>query len=216
MQKFSAVEATGALRSAEMMTMQRWVRRYLCGLCPAQQVENNREFAPGQKVDKAMVVAKDRNAHVCPFIELSLNADLFWIEESSLSTEADVLALLLGQIAQFKSEIPSYDPLAANAPAQAPATYKTYFTFFPHVRDIGGDTNPSILTIHRALKPQFMDNGMMVGESFYSYKSHSIYNPTGNFHSLSSPYPALAMRYMVWHDRIFSGQWLAKYQGFFP
>jgi len=163
-----------------------------------------------------MILAKDRNANVCPFIELSLSNDLFWIEESSLSTEPDIETLLLGQIAQFKSETPAHDPVAANAPAGGTVDLKTYLTFFPHVRDIGGDTQPSILKLHKGLKPQFMDHGMMVGESFKTYRSHSIYNQNGNYHSLSSPYPAFAIRYMVWHDRIFSGQFPAKYKRFFP
>ena len=199
-----------------MQSMQAWVRKYLCGICPAQQVEGRREYAPNQFVDKKMIRARDRRAHVCPFIELSLNADLFWIEESDLSDRKSIEDLLTAQIDRFKADSPAYDPTTTNTPAPDPQQLKTYLTFFPNVRDIGNDTQPSIKDIHLKLKPTFMDNGMMIGESFNTYESHSIYNPKGRFHSLSSPYPALAIRYMVWHDRIFAGQWRNKYERFFP
>jgi hypothetical protein len=211
-EKFSVAEKRGPQRSLEMQAMQRFIRRFLCGICPAQKVIGNREYAPSHVVDSTIT---DHRAHVCPFILRSLQNDLFWIEESDLDDAGAIEHLLRSQIAQFTKIPPAHDCVAARAPAQPPTYLKTFLTFFPNVRDLGGSTDPNILAVHARLKPVFMDEGLMIGESFKTYQSHCVYDRTGGFNSLISTYPALAIRYMVWHDKRLADPYPVKYDRFF-
>ena len=184
-----------------------------------QTVVGNREFHPGQKVTQAMADADDRRAHVCPFVLSSIEAHQFFIEQSPLgdASEADIERKLVSQIPDFKNQPPPYDPVPSNQPAPQTHLLKTFLTFFPNVtatRSAGCDL---VLRLHARLKAGFMHHGMMIGEFFPYYRSGSIYAGNG-YNASTAPYPAFAIRYMAWHDHLFTQDpaYQPLYKAYFP
>src|SRR5258708_3391018 len=99
MRKFSEVEADQT-RSPQMGDMQTWIRRFICVVKPRQLVVGKRtDHLSNLPVTQELFDAKDRAAHVCPFVQTSLDRDEYWLEESTLSNDdqAGIEALLLRQ-----------------------------------------------------------------------------------------------------------------------
>src|SRR5207249_843382 len=113
---------------------------------------------------------KDRAAHVCPFVQESLDHDQYSMLESPLSdADGDAIeALLLRQMEDFVAEAPAYDPMGTGSPVPAPAhvIYKTWMTIFPNVPHERGPL-PLFDDLHAKLKPRFLARGMMIGQ-FYN------------------------------------------------
>ncbi len=216
MEEFLAAE--GRAQSTELRVMIKWVRVALCTYRAAQQVVGHRAYAPGKLVTSAMAAnPRDKRAHGCPFVLDSIDARLFFIEQSSLgdSDEAAIETLIGSQIDDFKNRTPAYDPLKTRQPSPNSSLLKTYLTVFPNID--AHNQCPLIFRVLSKLKAEFMRNGMMLGEFFPKYKSNSLY--AGNsYHALTAPYPAFAVRYMVADDRIFATQapYLSLYEAYFP
>jgi len=150
---------------------------------------------------------EDRAAHVCPFVQTSLDRDQFWIAESDLThAQGDrVEALLLEQMEGFLVAAPAYDPPRSGKPAPEECIYKTWMTIFPNVPHQRGPL-PLFDDIHKKLKPTFMARGMMLGQ-FYNgcpWEQAAIHAPELKSYILNSPTPAFAMRYLVSQDKIFN------------
>lgn len=210
MRKFSLVEADET-RSDRMRVMQNWVRKFVCVVKPSQRVVGNRiDHVTNQPVTQEQFDAEDnRAAHVCPFVQESLDRDQYWMLESPLgAADGDAIeTLLLKQMEDFVAEAPAYDPMATGIPVAAPAdvVYKTWMTIFPNVPHERGPL-PLFDDLHKRLKPKFLHRGMMIGQ-FYNgcpWEEGAIYAPQFKSVILSSPTPAFAIRYMVAQDRIFN------------
>ena len=114
--------------------MLRWLGAFICDVRPGQQVVSNRDLHDGTgPVTDAAYQARERVAHVCPFVRDSIDQGLFWIEESRLNDVAAMERHLLDQIPDFKAAPPPFTPdPAANPPAVATSRIllKTFLTVF--------------------------------------------------------------------------------------
>jgi hypothetical protein len=191
-------------RSTEMQAVQRRIQRFICGVMPNQNVVGNREdYFTGQIVTSANAQAKDRSAHVCPFVDESIQRDYYWIEESLLTSQTDIESLLLSQIPHFLNDGSPYNPVSTDSPAGTPHIWKTYMTIFPNVTHPPGSC-PMFDSIHTNLKSLFYACGLALGQFYYKCTQGAIYNPSWTGATLSMPYPAFALRYLVKHDRLFT------------
>jgi heptaprenyl diphosphate synthase len=204
-----------------MTVMINWVEGYICGTRPKQMVVGNRLDSNGNLVTQTLFDTRDKQAHVCPFVRDSIDRDLFWIEESFLdaSDPNDIEQLLRKQIQDFKDQVPPHDPLATGNPAGLPELWKTFLTFFPRIiHKSKQGAFPFMDTLHQNLKPDFVRNGLMLGQFYAGCPEPAIYNPMWKG-PLLSPYPTFAIRYMAVHDKLFISQntpeWTI-YKSFFP
>jgi hypothetical protein len=204
-EEFTAVEQSLSGRSYHMIAMVKWVRN-LCVPRKGHPVVGNRHFPPGSDVTQRMFDRKEKAAHVCPFVEDSINARLFGIEESLLgdSDISTIEALILSYIGIFKQAPPAHDPVPLHQPATLPALLKTTLTIFPNINSTKSASAVAILNLHKKLKPEFMRNGLMLGEFAPNYRSGNIYSPGHPPNVSSAPTPSLAIRYMAQHDEIFT------------
>jgi hypothetical protein len=201
MERFSAVRAAEN-RTPQMASMQNWVERFICGTNPHQMAVGKREDEFGLKVTQLMFDNKNRWAHVCPFVRDSLDYDHFWIEESNLNDDSAALERLLrGQMTDFKSCPPEYDPAPTGVAAPLPTLWKTFFTFFPRIKVQSKGPFPLFDDLHARLKSEFIRAGLMLGQFYAGCRVPAIYNLS--WRALNSPYPAFAIRYMAKHDRLF-------------
>ena len=196
----------------------KWVRRFLCKPKDRQCVVGNRKLHGGGFVVQAHVDNDDRVAHVCPFVQTAIEQDAVWLEEHPDTIEADIEALIQKQLHEFKAATPSFDPAITMTPAGSPALNKTFINVFPYVRHASGAAAcPEIQAVQRALKPRFVAQGMMLGEFFHGCPQEGLYNQL--FRPLGSPYPMLAVRYLVEDDKLFNNSdqvvWAAHKQ-YFP
>jgi hypothetical protein len=206
-------------QSVEMKAVQNWILRFICGIMPAQKVAGNREdHFTRQLVTQQDLSNRSRSAHVCPFVEHSIGIDFFWIEESLLTQQVDIESLLLSQIAHFLNSPDQYYPSSTGNPAETPALWKTYITIFPNIKHPTGACK-LFETIHKNLKPSFYAAGLALGQFYFGCPQPAIYNPTWTGRTLSSPYPAFAMRYLVRNDKLFTpkpGILHQMFQHYFP
>jgi hypothetical protein len=217
MQQYSVVKADPH-RSTQMSTVLQWVERFPCGPLEKQNVVGHRRDHAGNIVTQADFDAKERKAHVCPFVRDALDIDNVWLEESALteSDQTDIEALLQSQIGPFLKTAPAYTPSATGMPAAMPALLKTFVTVFPRVLYKRGSL-PLFETIRTTIKVQFVKQGMMLGQFYKGCPQGGIYNPL--FTPLSAPWPAFVIRYMVKGDSIFNSDnpvWFSEYQKYFP
>jgi len=209
MRRFSVVEADDT-RSDRMRIMQVWVRKFICVVKPRQLVVDNRiDHLTDQPITQQQFDDRDRAAHVCPFVQESIDRDQYWMEESALTADdrGAIEALLLKQVEDFIAEAPAYDPMGTGSPIPAPAdsVYKTFMTIFPNVPHVRGRLD-LFEDIHKKLKPAVLARGMMIGQ-FYNgcpWEEGAIYAPDFKSVILSSPTPAFALRYLVSQDHIFN------------
>ena len=122
---------------------------------------------------------------------------------------------MLAQIDDFKHRPPAYDPLATGTPSPSSSLLKTYLTLFPNVDP--QNQCPLLIRVRDKLKPEFMKNGMMLGEFFHGNQQPSLYGGP-KFKPLSAPISSFAIRYMVEGDRLFATtpQFQALHGAYFP
>ena len=216
MKEFSALSSDPS-RTPEMRTMQRWVEKYLCGVTPSQQVVGNRRD-PNGIVTQYVYDQKDRRAHVCPFVQDTLDRSRVSMEQSDCdgSDEPTLIQVLLDQIPSFLASPLPFDPAVTSAPAGVPHLWKTFITFFPRIRYRKGHL-PLFERVQGALKLQFVQRGLMIGQFYHGCPQPGLYNPA--FRPLVAPYPTFAIRYMVQDDKLFnsgSPSIFSAYRKFFP
>jgi len=208
--------------------MVRWLDVFICAVKPKQRVVGRRPThdGKGSKVTKASADAKDRIAHVCPFVRDSIDQDLFWIEESTLTDAAAIEAQLLSQIPVFQTAAPAFVPSSVTKPptvAAPPEMLKTFLLFFPYFPRSDGGTKPcsAIDDLHRRVKPEFMKHGLMIGQFYHGCAQQSVYaDPGDTFGVLFAPHVAFAIRYMARHDPLFidpkNTAQMTLFERFFP
>jgi hypothetical protein len=208
-------------RSKEMKLQQARILKFICGTMPAQNVVGNRDDPklPGQHVTQALFDNDARLAHVCPFVLNAIDRDLFWINESDLDDQAKIQQFLLNQIPTFIKQPPAYDPSKTVKPAPAyPCILKTWMTVFPNVTNPGPGGTHLLELIHQAIKVQFVQQGLALGQFYQGCPQEAVYNKPWT-RVLWMPYPAFAIRYLVKHDLLFNppgSPTYADYRRYFP
>jgi hypothetical protein len=195
-------------RSYEMERQQTRVLKFICGTMPAQNVIGNRDDpkVAGQHVTQALFDSGARIAHVCPFVLNAIDRDFFSIDESDLADRASIEQLLLSQIPAFVRQQPVYDPAGAGKPAPGyPYILKTWMTVFPNIANPRPGGTHLLEVVHQAVKVQFVRHGLAIGQFYQGCPQEAVYNKLWT-RVLWMPYPAIAIRYLVKHDRLFNPQ----------
>jgi hypothetical protein len=127
-----------------------------------------------------------RAGPVCPFAGPSLDRDLLWmaVVEGASPSVIDVVA----ELREFAERF------LALQPASGPdSLLKAAFIAFPEVVDYA-----VIDEIQAALKSDFVDAGLMIGQFYEGCAEPGLWNP--RFRPLQSPMPLIAVRHMVSND----------------
>ncbi|MBB6254533.1 DUF6875 domain-containing protein [Nitrospirillum iridis] len=130
-----------------------------------------------------------RTGPVCPWSPTSMEFDLFMMTElpcdgmSDAQIEQDILAL-----------IPRFQAIPLRKPSQS--QFRTIVAVLH-----GLTPNERVAKLHSALKPAFLDAGLMLGEFYDSCDKRGIRNSA--FRPLRSPVPLLVIREMLEVDLAF-------------
>src|SRR5215213_7303045 len=148
-------------------------------------------------------VALGREGPVCPYTQPSLDQALFWltVHPGNNSTLEDVSAVVM----KYRDWFLDLEPTTRKE-----AQYKAILVLFP---ELAPGRAPSIIdTIQSTLKPEFVANGLMIGQFHPRCEEPALWNH--DFRPLRAPVPLLAIRYMVSTDFPFlkkNASWLAAY-----
>jgi hypothetical protein len=200
--------------------MVHWLEKSICNTQPKQAVVGQRKLAEGGFVTRAMFERKEKTAHVCPFVKDSLDANLFWFEESTATREdREVIEQrLVDMVEEFVKVAPAYDPIKEKRAdgAPSPGVFKAFLLVVPNFRLLGSRKADSLMdNIHEKIKPEYVKRGLMLGQFYSTCQQAGVYNEA--WLALTSPWPAFAARYMVRHDRLFvKGELLPFYEQYFP
>lgn len=141
-----------------------------------------------------------RAGPVCPFARASTDQDMLWIAE--VRGERPMFSQLVAELHALR------DTFMELAPADGPESLlKAVFIVFPDLADV-----TVIDAVQRALKPDFVDVGLMVGQFYDGCTERGLWN--ADFRPLQSPVPLLAIRHMVASDFAFlntSPAWIEAY-----
>jgi hypothetical protein len=219
MEKYTtAVRAGIEAGRPEWVQIQRWIERFICGTSAMQNIVGNRDHPGGGKVTEAQFRAGDAVAHVCPFVRASIDADLFYIEESPLTNLLAIRKHLLARIDDFKAAEPAFDPLTAGKPAGMPLGLKVLLVVFPHYQSPAAGPDTGVDQIFKWMIIHFIRQGMMLGQFYKGCAEEAVHNPQWK-KVLTAPYLAWVLRYMQPHDHLFIKPGTAGYpiyQKFFP
>ncbi len=134
-----------------------------------------------------------RKGPTCPFVPLSLRLNSIYlgvVSQQQASTEDQVADLVFSMIQKFRGLSPTEG---------AKATYKAIILTFV---DMPLSLAPRLIDgVQKRLKPLFVAEGLMVGEFHLNNNATGLHNP--NFYPLRTPYPSMAIRYMVPSDVVF-------------
>lgn len=131
------------------------------------------------------------NRPVCPFIPTALKENSIWLRViSGKQDEAKLQAL----IQQARKDFLNLEPKSGKT-----AIYKTVVLTFPDVH--GEDAKSLIDGLQRKLKPDFIKDGLMLGEFHALNETPGLHNL--NFKPMKTPVSALAIRFMVDSDLAF-------------
>lgn len=200
--------------------MMQWLEKSICNTQPKQGVVGQRKLSDGGVVTPAMFEKKEKAAHVCPFVQDSLDANLFWFEESTATRQdSEVIERrLLAMVEEFVKELPDYDPIKEQRidGAPSPHVFKAFLLVVPNFRLLGSRKADSLMdNIHEKIKPEYVKRGLMLGQFYSTCQQEGVYNEA--WPALTSPWPAFAARYMVRHDSLFvRGNLLPYYKQYFP
>jgi hypothetical protein len=130
-----------------------------------------------------------RAGDVCPYTKAALRHNLFWLticRGAQLAPE-DVYT----QAMTYRDWFLELEPRHGKE-----AQFKTILMLFP---DVPVEDAPKIIdTVQRALKPELVDKGLMVGQFHPQCPEPGLWNQ--DFRPLQAPVPLLAMRHMVLTD----------------
>jgi hypothetical protein len=136
--------------------------------------------------------ALGRDGPVCPYTEPSLERALFWLTFYSGSDPA--LGDVAASVTRYREWFLELEP-ADGADAQ----YKAILILFP---DLVPARAPDVIdSLQAALKPEFVADGLMIGQFHPRCEKPALWNP--DFRPLQSPVPLLAIRHMVRTDAAF-------------
>jgi len=141
-----------------------------------------------------------RAGPVCPFARASLDQDMLWI--TAVHSELPAFSKLVAELHTLR------DTFLELEPADGPESLlKAVFIVFPDLTDVA-----VIDAVQQALKPEFVDAGLMVGQFYDGCTERGLWN--ADFRPLQSPVPLLAIRHMVGSDFAFlntSPAWVEAY-----
>lgn len=129
-----------------------------------------------------------RKGAVCPFVPVSLGLDTIWLAEVTDPNPRleDIAALITHLRRQFLVTEPVDGPDAIN---------KAFVVAFPY---LGPGSTDLVDRVQNALRTEFIDCGLMLGEFHETNQSAGLRN--AQFRPLRSPIPMLGMRHMVDSD----------------
>ena len=165
-------------------------------LLRASQVEKNHD--PASPLARTLAWIREflarphpqlgRSGPVCPFTPTALNLDTIWFAQIDDATlELSRMGDLLGE---FREHFLQAEPRAG-----AEAINKAILIVFPN---LGSEAAAIIDDVQHALKPRFVEAGLMLGEFHAANQSPGLRNP--DFRPLRSPVPMLAIRHIVETD----------------
>jgi hypothetical protein len=128
-----------------------------------------------------------RRGPVCPFIPGAFARDTIWLAVCRPSNPT---------VAEIRRTLTPYRDLFLQLPPQSgeAAAFKAIALIFPEL-----EQKPHIIDeAQQILKPFFIGEGLMIGEFHAQNGSPGLHNP--EYFPLRSPYPMLAIRYMVPSD----------------
>lgn len=129
-----------------------------------------------------------RKGSVCPFVPLSIELDMIWM------AEVDDLHATHGAISNIVSTFRDrFLEMEPTDPAQA--INKAFMIVFSKLSD---EDSHRVDEVQLALKAEFVDRGLMLGEFHAQNRGEGLRNP--DFRPLRSPIPILAIRHMVESD----------------
>lgn len=128
-----------------------------------------------------------RSGPVCPFTPTALSLDTIWLAEVGDATlDFARIRELLGEYRRR---------FLAAEPRDAGSINKAVLVVFPN---LGANGSAIIDEVQFALKPDFVESGLMLGEFHATNRSPGLRNPA--FFPLRSPVPMLAIRHIVETD----------------
>ncbi|MEA2733685.1 MAG: hypothetical protein QOE14_136 [Humisphaera sp.] len=203
MQKYSeAVHAATEAGREDWAQLKRWIERFICGTHVGQGVVGNRHHPDGGFVTQEQFDRGDKAAHICPFVRDSIDADVFYIEESPLTSPLQIRKHVLGRMKEFKQLEPTFDPIAEKKPATMPIALKTLLVWFPNYKSPGPPPDLQVDQIFKWMIIPFIREGLMLGQFYKGCADPAVHNPNWK-KVLTSPYLAFALRYMQPHDKLF-------------
>ncbi|MUL79484.1 DUF6875 domain-containing protein [Mycolicibacterium sp. CBMA 226] len=141
-----------------------------------------------------------RAGPVCPFARPALDRDMLWV--AAVPGERLDTSVLIAELLTFR------DAFLALAPVDGPdSLLKAVFIVFPDLADF-----TVIDAVQQAVKPDFVDAGLMVGQFYDGCTERGLWND--RFRPLQSPVPLIAIRQMVGSDFAFlntSAVWIEAY-----
>ena len=130
-----------------------------------------------------------RSGPVCPYAGASLKKRLFYLTVQAAGPRSLDRAAVADAVARYR------DWFADLAPTEEPARqYKTILILFP---EVPADDAPHVIdATQAALKPSFVDTGLMIGQ-FHPLPPAEGGLWNAEFRPLRCPVPLLAIRHMV-------------------
>lgn len=134
-----------------------------------------------------------RKGPTCPFVPKCLKQDSIYMTHISNEVAASVedMETILNELIQIFIQLePKSGPLMS---------YKAIILIFPQLAL--KDAPEMIDNLQKRLKPKFVAEGLMLGEFHLNNNAPGLHNES--FFPLRTPYPSLAIRYMVPSDIVF-------------
>lgn len=133
-----------------------------------------------------------REGPVCPFTPPTIKVGKLWVAVSPVE------AVDFESVSAVSLEAKAFFLEAPDEPGEQ-YVLKAVIVAFPQLENLAG--YQLIEGVQRALKPQFVEKGLMFGQFYKGCPEPGLINPA--FHPLTSPIPLLAVRYMVKADEVF-------------
>jgi len=138
-----------------------------------------------------------RSGNVCPFVPEAMLRGSLKFAEIRLNKDEDPKFRIESAISTFRDRF-----LADQKQMKRINIFASWVMVFPDVKT--EDAGELIDGPQRRMKPQFVKEGLMLGEFHPLSRSPGIRNPS--FRPLRSPYPLLVIRHMVESDIEFLGR----------
>jgi hypothetical protein len=132
-----------------------------------------------------------RKGSVCPFVPLSLEMDSIWMAE--VTDPAPSLESVSAIVTEYLRVFTTTEPLTG-----ADAMQKSFLIVLPTLDGDNPEWTRLVDDVQLALKKQFVEKGLMLGEFHAGNETPGLRNP--DFRPLRSPIPMLAIRHMVDSD----------------
>lgn len=196
--------------AVDRLSFPQTVSPHFCAfLTPSQAIADDRPLFAGQEpvelaairqmalYSRDFLMAKHpklgRPGAVCPFLAGALQRNLLTITAyMSDSTEEDAVAEAIGGLRQQLIE-------SGRADASGDRIFRSIIITFPFIPE--SNAPALIQAVQRKLKPDFLREGLMIGEFYPSCPAPGIHN--AEFRPLQSPISAIAIRHMTPQDAPF-------------